>query len=253
MISLSATLTTTLWIAIASTVVVMLAGTPLAYALSRPGWRWRGLVDALANVPLLLPPSVVGFYLLYLLAPNGWLGRIFAHLGVPPLLFTPWAAVLAAAVVASPLYIQALRTSLEAVDSELIEAAMTDGATRLTAVRYITLPLARDGVITGALLAFARSIGEFGATMIVAGNIPGRTQTLSLAVYTALQAGLDETAHALSLVAVGVGSLVTWVTLRLRSRSRSAWTLEACHSRTPPKPKTRRRRRPRSHLRSRRV
>lgn len=217
---LAQTIATSIGIAAAATVAVIVFGSPVAYALARPRWRLRSLVDVIVNLPLLLPPSVVGYYLLVLLAPSGWIGRWFAAAGAPPLLFTPAAAVVAAAVVASPLYIQALRNSLLAVDFQLIEAAKTDGAGAFAVLSRITFPLAKDGLITGALLAFARSLGEFGATLIVAGNIPGRTQTLSLAVYTALQAGQEKTAHALSLIAVGVGSAIIWLTLRLQQRSR---------------------------------
>src|SRR5690606_21192974 len=144
---ISQTIATSLWIAGAATAAGILVGSPLAYALSRPRWRLRGLVDVCVNLPLLLPPSVVGYYRLVLVAPGGWIGGALAAWGAAPLLFTPAAAVVAAAVVALPLYVQALRNSLAAVDANLIEAAKTDGAGAFEVLWRITFPLAKEGLV----------------------------------------------------------------------------------------------------------
>ncbi|WP_042500067.1 molybdate ABC transporter permease subunit [Thermaerobacter marianensis] len=194
----------------AATVLVVAAGLPLAVALARPGWRGRGLVEVLVTLPLALPPAVLGFYLLELLGWDGPLGWLARRLWGQTLIFTPAAAVLAAAVVGLPLFVQPARAALEAVSAEVREAAAIDGAVGWRLVRHVILPAAWPGVATGILLAFARSLGEFGATLMVAGNIPGRTQTLPLAIYSAVQAGREDVAGRLALLLTGVAALSLW-------------------------------------------
>lgn len=219
------TIAVSLHVACAATALVAAVGLPLALALARPGWRGRRALDVAVMLPLALPPTVLGYYLLQLLGRGGPLGWLAERLWGGTLLFTPAAAVLAAAAVALPLFVQPARVALEDVPPEVLEAAAIDGAGPWARLRHVALPLAWPGILTGLLLAFARSLGEFGATLMVAGNIPGRTQTLALAVYSAVQAGEEDLAGrlALLLTAVAAASL----TVALRGRYRAAGRGEA--------------------------
>lgn len=205
-------------ISLFATALVVLMGLPLAWLLSRPNWKGRGLLDVAVNLPLALPPTVLGYYLLLVIGREGVIGKVTRALWGATLIFTPTAAVLASALVCLPLFVQAARNALEDVPQEVYEAAQVDGATLWAAFRFLFLPLAWPGIWTGVLLAYARSLGEFGATLMVAGNIPGRTQTLSLAIYSAVQAGQESHAHLLALLLTGVAGLSMWGALRLRSQ-----------------------------------
>jgi len=164
--------------------LMVIPGVPLAWLLARREFPGRVLLDGLSSLPLVLPPVVTGYVLLWLLAPRGIVGSwLQASFGVE-LLFTWPAAALAAAVVSFPLFLRTLRTAIEAVDPGLEEAAANLGASSWRIFHSITLPLARHGLIAGALLGFSRALGEFGATILVAGNIPGRTQTIPLAIFS---------------------------------------------------------------------
>jgi molybdate transport system permease protein len=187
-------------VAVLATVVNALIGIPLAYALARRPFRGRALVDLLVTLPLVLPPTVTGYYLIVLLGRRGWLGApLYAATGWT-IVFTWYAAVVAATVMALPLLVRTARAAIESVDRDLERAALTLGRTPWQVAREVTLPLARNGILAGLVLAFARALGEFGATLMLAGNIPGRTQTVPLAIYTAVQTG--EGGEALVLVAV---------------------------------------------------
>ncbi len=178
----------------------------LAYRMARARFRGKALVETLLLLPLVLPPVVTGFLLLLLVGPRrGVLGPALRSLGIE-VLFTWKAAVLASAIVAFPLAYRACRVAFEQVDPRLVGLARTLGAGGLDAFFSVTLPLARRGVVAAALLAFVRSVGEFGATMVVAGNVAGETRTLPLLVYTELQRpdGLDAVWR-LSLLAVALG------------------------------------------------
>lgn len=210
-----------LWISakvsLSATFLVAVVGFPIAWALSRPHWKGRRLVDILVNLPLVLPPTVVGYYLLSLVARDGPIGRMTWALWGSTLIFTVAGAVLASMVVCLPLFVQAARNALEAVPSEVHEAAQIDGATWWQALRHVVLPLAWPGIWTGVVVALARSLGEFGTTLMVAGNIPGKTQTMPLAIYSAVQAGDDAKAHLLALILTGVGGIAMWIGLRWRT------------------------------------
>lgn len=201
-------------VSLQATLLAFLAGLPLAWALARPGWRGRGLLDVAVNLPLALPPTVLGYYLLLLMGRDGPVGRITRSLLGRTLIFSPAAAVLASAVVCLPLFVQAARNALEAIPQEVLEAGQIDGAGRWQLFRHLGLPLAWRGIWTGVLLAWARSLGEFGATLMVAGNIPGRTQTMALAIYSAVQSGQAGTAHLLALLLTMVAGLSMWLGLR---------------------------------------
>ncbi|GAB6875420.1 molybdate ABC transporter permease subunit [Thermaerobacter litoralis] len=207
MVDAMGALRVSLLVATAATLIVVAAGLPLAALLARPGWRGRTLLDVAVTLPLALPPTVLGFYLLQLLGRHGPLGWLAGRGLGTGLIFTPAAAVLAAAVVALPLFVQPARAALEEIPADVREAAAIDGAAGWTLARRIVLPLAWPGIATGVLLAFARALGEFGATLMVAGNIPGRTQTLPLAIYSAVQAGRDDVAARLALLLTAVAAL----------------------------------------------
>lgn len=164
----------------------------------------RGLVTALFTAPLVFPPTVLGYYLLVVLGRQSPIGQAWEAIFGGPLVFSPAGAVAAAVVTSFPFVLQGARSSLEAVDPTLIEAARTLGATPIAAFRRVGLPLASRGVVAGIVLGFARALGDFGVTLMVAGNIPGETQTASLAIYDAILAGRDADARSLVLTMTGL-------------------------------------------------
>ena len=195
-------------------VVAVLGVTPLAFSfawiLARGRFFGRVALDALVHLPLVLPPVVTGWLLLLAFGTQGFAGRWLGTLGIT-LMFRWTGAALASAVMALPLMVRAMRLSIEAVDGRLESAARTLGASRLRVFFTITLPLAMPGVLAGLVLGFARSLGEFGATITFVSNIPGQTQTLPLAIYAALQVpgGEDVVTHlALLSVALSLGALL---------------------------------------------
>ena len=198
----------TAWVALALTLKVagwatainLLLGVAVGYALSRWHFRGRDLIDAVLTLPMVLPPTVLGYYLLVLLGRRGAMGQwLQQNLGIE-LIFTWQGAVIAASVVAFPLVFKAARAAFENVEPTLEQAARVLGLSEAAVFFRVTLPLAWRGILSGTLLAFARATGEFGATLMVAGSIVGETQTLSIAVYEAVQAGQDQTANFLVLL-----------------------------------------------------
>jgi molybdate transport system permease protein len=187
-------------VALLATIVDALVGVPLAYLLARRVFRGRALVDLLVTLPLVLPPTVTGYYLIVLLGRRGWLGGPLYELTGWTVTFTWYAAVVAAAVMALPLLVRTTHAAIQSIDRDLEKAAYTLGRSEWRTALEVTLPLARNGILAGLVLAFARALGEFGATLMLAGNIPGRTQTVPLAIYTAVQTG--DTADAAVLVVV---------------------------------------------------
>lgn len=180
-----------------ATALNLVLGTLAGFALAR--WRFIGreLLDALLTLPLVLPPTVLGYYLLVLLGRHGWLGAwLNEHFGIR-LIFSWQGAVIAASLVAFPLVLKSARAAFEGVDPQLERAARVLGLPEWAVFLRVSLPMAWRGVLAGVLLAFARALGEFGATLMVAGSIPGQTQTLSIAIYEAVQAGQDAQAHTL--------------------------------------------------------
>jgi molybdate transport system permease protein len=196
------------WIALALSLKVSLCATGLdlflgvaaGYALARCRFPGRELIDSILLLPLVLPPTVLGYYLLVLIGRRGWLGGWLEREFGINLIFTWQGAVLAATVVAFPFVCKSARAAFETVDVQYEEAAKVLGLTALAIFFRITLPLAWRSILAGVLLAFARALGEFGATLMVAGSIPGKTQTLSIAVYEAVQAGQDDLANVLVLM-----------------------------------------------------
>ncbi len=187
-------------VAALATLLNALLGIPLAYVLARRRFRGRGLVDLLTTLPLVLPPTVTGYYLIVLLGRRGWLGGPIYQATGWSVAFTWYAAVVAATVMALPLLVRTAKAAFESIDRDLERAAYTLGRSELRTALEVSLPLARNGILAGLVLAFARALGEFGATLMLAGNIPGKTATVPLAIYTAAQTGEDATA----LLLVGV-------------------------------------------------
>ena len=199
----------------AATAIVAVLGTALAYVLARKPFRGRGLLDLVITLPLVLPPTVTGYYLIVLLGRRGILGAPLHDLTGWTIGFTQAACVVAATVMALPLMVKTAQAAIAAVDREYEEAARTLGKTEWQVALRITLPLARKGILAGLVLAFARALGEFGATLMLAGNIPGRTTTMPLAIYTAVATGEDEAARVLVLLLTGVSALVLVTAARL--------------------------------------
>jgi molybdate transport system permease protein len=185
-------------VSLIATAVTALVGLPLAWLLAKRRFWGRQALDVLVTLPLVLPPTVTGYYLIVLLGRHGWLGGpLYAATGWT-VTFTWYAAVVAATVMALPLLVRAARAAIEAVNPDLERAAFVLGRSEWRTALEVTLPLARRGIIAGLVLAFARALGEFGATLMLAGNMPGRTATMPLAIYTAVATG--ETAEAQILV-----------------------------------------------------
>jgi molybdate transport system permease protein len=194
-----------------ATLLIVAVGLPLALLLARRRFRGQTLLETLISLPLVLPPTVVGYYLLLFLGRNG---PVVRGLDVQ-LLFTWGAAALASAIVGLPLLVLAARAAFAGVDRTLENAARTLGSSEVEILWRVTLPLARRGILAGLVLAAARALGEFGATLMVAGNIPGRTQTLPLAIYDAVQNRDYTEANAMVLVMTALAFLSLWAARRL--------------------------------------
>ncbi len=195
-----------------ATLLCVVVGVPLAWALARYHFRGHELVTAAVTLPLVLPPTVVGYYLLRAFGRGSPPGRFLEDELGARLVFTWQGAALGAAVLSAPLLIRTAQAAFEGVDRELERVAATLGRSRLEIFFTVTLPLAMRGVAAGVALAFARAVGEFGATVMVAGNIPGKTRTMSVSVYDAVQAGdlARANATALALVALSLASLLAF-------------------------------------------
>jgi molybdate transport system permease protein len=187
-------------VAALATLLALLLGLPAAWLLARRKLPLADLAGSLVLLPMVLPPTVLGYYLLLVIGRQAPLGRFLEQRWGLVLVFTPEAAVLAAALVALPLVVRAAQAAFEGVDRDLEDAARTFGGSEWAVFWQVTTPLAWRGILAGGVLAFARAMGEFGATLMVAGNIPNRTQTLSIAIYDAVQAGNDRLANALVLL-----------------------------------------------------
>jgi len=183
-----------------ATAINLMAGVGAGFALARLRFPGRDMLDAVLTLPMVMPPTVLGYYMLVIIGRKGWLGSWLDQTFGVHLIFTWQGAVIASSVVAFPLVFKSARAAFEAVDGQLEQAARVLGISEAGVFFRVTLPLAWRGILAGTLLAFARALGEFGATLMVAGSIPGKTQTLSIAVYEAVQAGQDDVANMLVLV-----------------------------------------------------
>jgi len=198
-------------VAIAATLLSLPFGLAVAYLITFVKFRGKLLLEVVVNLPLTMPPVVVGYLLLLLLGKHGWLGSLLSAAGIR-LIFTLKAAVIASALVGFPLLVRSLRTGMEAIDPQLINASRTLGARWYDTLFTVILPLSVPGLVAGSSLMFARSLGEFGATIIVAGNIPGVTQTIPLAIYEyASSPTSGDMALSLCLVSVALSIVVLFL------------------------------------------
>ncbi|MFI5312395.1 MAG: molybdate ABC transporter permease subunit [Gemmatimonadales bacterium] len=212
----------TLRIAALGTMLILGPGIAAALVLARYRGPGKGVLETLLSLPLVLPPTAVGIFLLHVLARRGLVGAWLAKRGIE-IVFT-WKAVLLATMVMSfPLLVRSARTAFEEVDPRLVGIARTLGCGPIAAFFRVTLPLAWRGVLAGTVLAFSRALGEFGATVMIAGNIPGRTQTLALAIFHESQTGRDDRAKVLAAVTVLLAFVTLWTAeLVTRRRGRRA-------------------------------
>ena len=200
-----------LQVAISATVLSLPLGFVIAYLITFVKFRGKIVLEVFVNLPLTLPPVVVGYFLLLLLGKHGWLGSLLNDAGIR-IIFTLKAAVIASAVVGFPLLVRSLRVGMEGIDRRLINASRTLGAPWHDTLLSVILPLSIPGLLAGSSLMFARSLGEFGATIIVAGNIPGVTQTIPLAIYEYASSPTSETmALALCLVSMVISMAVLFM------------------------------------------
>ena len=205
-------------VAALSTLIAFLGGLWLAWLLAHHNFRGKDVVDAAITLPLVLPPTVLGYYLLVLVGRPTVFGRAYEYIVGQPLVFTWQAAVVAALLHSAPLLIKSARAALESVDSTYERAARTLGASEWKIFWRVSLPLAWNPVLAATALAFARSLGDFGITIMLAGNIPGRTQTLSVAIYDAVESGQGDVARAMVLVISAIALIVLTLANRFARR-----------------------------------
>ena len=204
-------------VAVFSTAAALGAGLWIAYILANREFRGKAVVDAAVTLPLVLPPTVLGYYLLVLLGRSSPLGKTWEAVFGSPLVFTWKAAVVAAILYSLPLLVKSSRAALESVDRSCERAARTLGASEWKLFWRVTLPMAQRSILAATALAFARSLGEFGATLMIAGNIPDRTQTMAVAIYDALESGNTTLALTLVLVISGIALAILTLATRLEN------------------------------------
>lgn len=190
----------TLRLAATVTLILLLVGTPIAWWLARSRSRWKGVIGAVVALPLVLPPSVLGFYLLLAMGPKGMIGQLTRALGLGPLPFTFWGLVLASVFYSLPFMVQPLQNAFEAIGERFLEVAATLRATPLNAFFTVVLPLAKPGFLTAAVLTFAHTVGEFGVVLMIGGNIPGVTRVASVQIYDHVEAMEYPEAHRMAAV-----------------------------------------------------
>ncbi|MGB9803241.1 molybdate ABC transporter permease subunit [Desulfofundulus sp.] len=196
-------------VAVLAVIFVFITGVPVARLMAGRYFPGKDVLEVILTLPLVLPPTVVGFGLLFLFGKQGPLGRLLENLWGLSVVFNWWGAVIASTVVAFPLLYQTVRASFQAVDKNIENGARALGASEWHVFWTLSLPLAWPGLVAGVVMAFARALGEFGATLMLAGNIPGRTQTVPLAIYVATESGNNRTA----LVLVGLMTLMSFATI----------------------------------------
>lgn len=203
-------------IASISVIVVFFFGVAAARILSRRNFYGKTVIETLLTLPLVLPPTVVGFLLIIIFGINSPVGRMIEAVFGGPIMFTWWAAVIASSVVAFPLMYQSAKTGFLSIDSGAEEAARVDGANEWKVFLFVTLPLSARTLVTGFILSFARALGEFGATLMFAGNLPGKTQTAPTAIYIAIESGNMEAAWLWVITLAGISFLMLYSTTRIK-------------------------------------
>jgi molybdate transport system permease protein len=203
-----------------ATIIITIVGTAFGFLLAKRNFRGKDVIDSILTLPLVLPPTVVGYYMIVLLGRKGLLGHHIYQLTGWTITFTWQAAVMTATVLALPLMVKSARAAIESVNTQYEIASYTLGKSELETFFRITLPLARKGILAGVVLSFARALGEFGATLMLAGNIPGKTQTMPLAIYEAAIAGEDKQAQALALILTAISVLAIYLTNHLSKNKR---------------------------------
>lgn len=224
-----------LWLSLrlagATVAALLILAVPLAWWLANSRWRFRALVEALIAMPLILPPTVLGFYLLLLLSPGGWAGKLMLSLGGQPLAFTFTGLVIGSMIYSLPFAVQPLQTAFQGIAKSTLEAAATLGASPMDRFFSIVLPLARPGLLSAAVLTFAHTLGEFGVLLMIGGNIPGRTQVASIAIYGHVEAMDYGAAHSLSITLL-VLSFLLLVLVFTANRQSGLFTSASDHHQT---------------------
>lgn len=200
----------TVKLAVTVTLILLVIGTPLAWWLSKTASRWKNLVAVIVALPLVLPPTVLGFYLLMLMGPQGPVGQLTQALGIGLLPFTFSGLVVASVLYSMPFVVQPLQNAFESVHVSLLETAATLRASPLDTFLHVVLPLARPGFVTAAILGFAHTVGEFGVILMIGGNIPGETRVMSVQIFDHVEALRYDNAHVLSAVLVLFSLIVLW-------------------------------------------
>lgn len=203
-----------LLVAASATIFTFIVSVALSHTFSRINFRGKTVLETLFMLPLVLPPSVVGFILLIVFGINSPIGRGIEKVMGETILFTPYAAIVAAIVVAFPLMYQSAKAGFLSIDGDIEDASRVDGASERKTLMYVSIPLASRSLLTGTVLSFTRALGEFGATLLFAGNIPGKTQTISTAIYVAIESGED----GLAWKYVGISIALSFIFLLLVNR-----------------------------------
>jgi molybdate transport system permease protein len=202
-------------VAVLATAISLVLALALAWILSSLEFRGKEALDAFITLPLVLPPTVLGYYLLVLIGRETWLGKAYEAITGSPLVFTWQAAVVAAVIHSAPLLVKYIRAAMESLDRNYVKAARSLGIPEWRILLQVILPLCRRPIIASAVLAFARSLGDFGITIMIAGNIPGKTQTLAVAIYGAVEAGDGALARNLVLLISAIALGIVWLANRM--------------------------------------
>ena len=212
----------TLKLALASTLILLLVGTPLAWWLARTRWRYKFIPEALIALPLVLPPTVLGFYLLIMLGPHGPVGGLVEAAGLEPLVFTFSGLVIGSVIYSMPFVVQPLQDAFSAIGHRPLEVAATLRASPLDRFFTVAVPLARPGFLTAAVLGFAHTLGEFGVVLMIGGNIPGETRVASIAIYDHVEGLEFSQAHGLSATLLVISFLLLIAVYGMNRRFRMA-------------------------------
>jgi molybdate transport system permease protein len=220
---------TAIWLsirlAIATTAVLFAIGLPIAYWVAFSAWRWKFLAEAVVALPLVLPPTVLGFYILIAIGPMGPIGQAYARTAGGTLPFTFTGLLIASVLYSMPFAVQPFAAAFAAVDRRLLEASWTLGVSRAATFRRVVVPLSVRGLVTGMVLAFAHTLGEFGVVLMVGGNVPGVTRTVSIAIYDSVQALDYTTAAHTSLLLLAVSFAILAITYALQKTVWAVWPM----------------------------